>query len=320
MFPRSSRERVAIRLCLGLTFIALGCASRGDVDLLEARLRNQELQLRKAEQRATQLASQLEEAQQQQDLLRSQIAGQLPALPAETTQALAAATGLKFHTLLTAGQDRDGVAGDDQLHVFLFPHDADGELVKLTGNLEVEVFDPSQPGGMQRIGHKQYTAEEARKLWHNGFLSSGFQTELPLEAPPSGTKLVLHGRLTTIDGRQFDASHTVSVVSRSGNYSLDGMIPPQPLADRKPLDEPSGIVPARFAEEGRSSLNINDPTERLVPDPYADRPASAPLPFPSERPAAPPVDRPVSRSQSPPFPQATPISDRWTDETIPAWR
>ncbi|MCA9079746.1 MAG: hypothetical protein KDA58_04270 [Planctomycetaceae bacterium] len=324
----SQRTRCAALLAwLGL---CAGCAGRGNLDLLESQLREQESLLRHARSEVTELQSQLAIARREQELLQAQLTSEMPRAGIETVQAFAAAQGIKFHSLLTAMQDVDGQPGDDQLHVLLFPHDADGDLVKLSGELEVELFDPGHEGGMERIGRWRYSNAESQELWYNGFLSSGFQLDLPLSTLPRGNKLVVHGRLKTPDGRQFDASHTVSTAGsgpQSGT-SPEYLAPPRAtLSERaqpKPADASREIQPASFTFSDDATIDrpVPDPFSGPVsisssPDHSGDATANKPRALPSR--AGEPA--PVRELSGPsPFPSGLQTSDRWTDDTLPVVR
>jgi hypothetical protein len=132
-------------------------------------------------------------------------------LLAERSEVLYKATGIEISKYKTGALDTDDRPGDDVLATSIAPHDSDGELIKLPGEVELELFDMAQPAEKQRIGHWQFTAEDCREHWNAGFFGSGYQFKLPWQKRPEHQKLVLHARMLTPDGRQFDASHELKV-------------------------------------------------------------------------------------------------------------
>src|SRR5262249_60082751 len=108
--------------------------------------------------------------------------------------------------------DRNGLPGDDGLSVLLTPVDAHGDLVKLAGDIELDLFDMTRPAEEQRLGLWKFTLDEVRTHWHKGFLSAGYLFQVDWQTPPVSSELTLHARMTVADGRQFDATTQVKVV------------------------------------------------------------------------------------------------------------
>ena len=285
-------------LSLGL-LSALGCASRGDVDLLEARLRENERELESAKSHLDQSRSELQLARQEAELLRTQLSdsGRQPLL-AEQADVLLRTAGLKFNSLLTGGLDRDGLPGDDVLSAVLVPHDGNGEPVKLTGAIDLELIDLSRPKDSQQIGEWNFSAEESRELWHRGLLGAGYRLNLPWQQIPESSEVVLHAKLTAPDKREFDATEIIQITP-----------PPQvmPAALETTQDDP----PLKQTEAATAGFRriadkpIAPPEEISQPEPAEAEPAEA------ERSAA-------DGESSTPGPLRT--SDSWTDATIPRYR
>ncbi|WP_075091845.1 hypothetical protein [Planctomyces sp. SH-PL14] len=204
-----------------------GCASRGNVEALEAQLRQTQDSLRHSEQRMAKVQSELDLAHREKEVLRQQMtAANGPSssgLP-EQTQALARISGLSINRLMSGGKDQDGDQADEALQLIVAPHDADGDLVKVAGQMEIEAYDMSRTGEDKRVGRWVFDSGEARKHWHSGFLSSGFQFHLPWEQTPGGKEILVHARLVTSDGRQFDTNQTINV--RPGLAAAPGRIVP----------------------------------------------------------------------------------------------
>jgi hypothetical protein len=203
------------RLCRAgvlLCGLAAGCATRRDTQGLEAELRGHEDRILVLEQELRRARQELLAARREADFLRSQAAhaGEF-VLTTEQANVLFRAEGLRINTLLTGGIDEDDSPGDDLLSLVLEPFDAQGQTLKLPGDVSIELLDPAEQGDARQVGHWNYTSEEVRDAWHSGLLVHGFRFRLPWQRPPRHAKLVVHARLTTPDGRVFDATETVKV-------------------------------------------------------------------------------------------------------------
>lgn len=245
-----------------LALAVCGCGlRRGNVDLLEARLRQQEDRLYELQSQLAQAHTELTTARRETDLLRDQLAnrGTAALLPEQTT-VLSRVEGLGIDPLLSGGLDRDEKPGDDLLAAMVTPRDADGNVLKLPGTLRLELFDLARPADKQRIGQWEFDPEQTRDHWHNGLLGSGYRFRLPWQQIPQHEALLLHARLTTADGRQFDASETLRI-NPPTPASLAMPHPPaeeqlvEPAADVEPADRiiPPKPIPTsdRWTEETR---------------------------------------------------------------------
>lgn len=318
---------------LGL-LLSAGClGSRGNVELLEAKLRQQQDLADRYQQQLAQTQSELTVAQQEADVLRKQITdqGEHP-LPAEYTQNLFQVTGLQFKPLLTGGRDRDGRPGDDVLVALIAPYDEHGDVVKLPGSLEIEALDMTRPEGERQVAHRQFSPQEARALWKSGFLAAGFQCEVPWRQPPASEELLLHARLSTADGRQFDAMHTVRVQTAAGGDSPRRLAPP---AEARPVGARSGATPGnakRAAAPGNGTAVLPVGLESMlgsVRDGQV-RPLTGDEGAEGSDDLLPPLKQETEGSAVPggappggtprPFPPVLETSDAWTNETIPTLR
>ncbi|MFG0334025.1 MAG: hypothetical protein ACF8TS_11735 [Maioricimonas sp. JB049] len=329
--------RLIIAGCL-VVIASSGCLRRGNVDLLEARLREQQQQLLQYEQQLAGVRSELGSARSEMEMLRQQVARQgASPIPPEHVAALVSVSGIQFNTLLTGGRNRDGSPGDEVLAVVLTPHDQDGDLVKIGGEIEIEALDMSLPSDSRQIGLWTFDAEAAREMWHSGFVSAGFQFELPWHRPPSSRNVIVHARLITPDGRRFDASHTVAVDPPVQLASQDVITPPAPrqkvVAPAAPPAVPEDRLvprpvetPAEWLEDASPATQdttVRGEDDTLDPLSPAPQPPArirlddhvAPLPGSKRAPK-----RGSAPHAARPFPAGTHTSDNWTDETIPYLR
>lgn len=199
-------------MSIALALAVCGCGLRGNVDLLEARLREQDDRLHVLTSELEQTQTELKTARREADLLRDQLhKREHVASHSEQTAVLARVEGVRIGALLSGGLDRDEQPGDDLLSALVVPHDADGEVLKLPGTIRLELFDLSRDGNRQRIGEWEFEPEQTRERWHSGFLAAGYRFRVPWQQSPKNETLLLHARLTTPDGRQFDASETIRI-------------------------------------------------------------------------------------------------------------
>lgn len=313
----SARQWFALFGCAVLSWS--GCASRGQLELLEAEIRQHKDSSRLAEARSVELESQLAMARQETDLIRSQVAAtgsQVP-LP-EQTGNLVRLTGVKINTLLSGGKDRDGQPGDDLLVALISPHDQQGDLVKIAGEVEIEAYDMTRSGDNKRVGHWTFDPTQSAKAWHSGFVGAGLQFELPWQEAPSNKELLVHVRLRTSDGRQFDTS--------------------SPLKVAPPASATPGLISVPQAQPVKHETEKTINREILTADQQL-QPVARPVPFyddvePDTARPFPGADKPLAGEKTPAQPPVRPAppkpgratldgvetSDNWTDETIPRLR
>ena len=196
---------------------------RGDVSALETELRQSEDRIVSLETELRQLRTELDVAQRESDHLRGQlVAGGEQVLMVEQADTLFRAEGLRVNKLLTGGLNEDGQPGDEVVHLMLEPIDADGHVLKLPGEVQIEVTDPAAPAGTRQLGQWRFSDAEAREAWHSSLFASGLKFRLPLSHPTRNGTVVVFARLKTADGRQFDATETVRLKTSSGNVATAG--------------------------------------------------------------------------------------------------
>lgn len=322
------------RLCAAAgLFVCSGCLGRGDVDLLEANLRQSQDAAARYQRQLVELHGELDAARAEVEQLRTQLAKAGSAVPQEQSQPLAKVAGIQFHSMMTGGRDQDGQPGHDVLTAVLTPIDHSGELVKLAGEIQLELLDLTRTGDQQRIGNWSFSADQSHKLWHSGFIASGYQFDLPLSELPKNGQAVLHGRMVTSDGRQFDTTCPIVLSVGDATTSPGNLVPsenarPLTASPRRPRTSVQPTSKARTVEPaGYASLDNLDeippirveavPASRPVPDPVDITPDAQADAFELQ-----PVDEadaaPPGRAK--PFPSGVQTSVNWTDATMPLLR
>ncbi|HUQ69842.1 MAG TPA: hypothetical protein VM165_09985 [Planctomycetaceae bacterium] len=190
----------------------VGCAGRGETDLLHARLREQQQQLAETQTRLESSAKDLKHARRETETLRTQLSqAGTPGLLPEQSDQMVRVSALRINPMLTAGLDQNDGVGDDALAIQFSPVDGDGELIRLPGEITITVLDPQLDGGQREIARWTFSAAESREHWVRGFLGTGYQFTLPWPQPPEHAELVAHVALQTADGREFAASHILKI-------------------------------------------------------------------------------------------------------------
>lgn len=180
--------------------------------MLHARLREQQQQLAEAQSRLESSARELKQARQETEGLRTKLAQTgSPGLLPEQSDMLVRVADLRINPMLTAGLDRDDGVGDDALAIQFSPVDADGELIRLPGEITITVLDPQLDGAAREVARWTFSAAESRAHWVRGFLGTGYQFTLPWPHPPQHSELVVHVTLQTADGREFSTTHVLKV-------------------------------------------------------------------------------------------------------------
>src|SRR3984957_11289664 len=118
---------------LGTLVLAAGCASTGQLDILESRLRRQEYANNQLQAQLTKSQNHLQATRRETVDLRTQLAEGKKIAHAEQVVALGQVEGISLNKYLTGGLDRDGVPGDEMFAAFVVPTDADGNVVKAPG-------------------------------------------------------------------------------------------------------------------------------------------------------------------------------------------
>jgi outer membrane murein-binding lipoprotein Lpp len=205
-----------MRLSNSLLLVVLltgGCAGRRNVDLLEAKLREQEDQIRSLHAQVRQVNSELTAARHLNESLKQQVVR-----PASLDQSFDLdelhfrVAGLKINTLLTGGFDRDGRSGDDQITLFFTAVDDQERTVHVPGRVECELLDPAQPADQQRLGLWTFDSKQTHAAWVKTLGSFGYRIELPWQTPPQSRNLTLHVRLHSANGSRFETSTPIQIV------------------------------------------------------------------------------------------------------------
>jgi hypothetical protein len=180
--------------------VLVGC--RSNRDLTEAELRSKERDLYTLRDELSRSEAFNEALRREVTSLRGGSIGAVGQSYAVTTVTLGRQTG---------GYDADGAPGDEALQVVLEPKDPDGHVIKAPGTVEVEAFEITREGLKVPLSSWHVSADQLRRSWHSGLLSTGYSLVLPWQVWPSTEKLRVVVRFKLDDGRLFEADKDVTV-------------------------------------------------------------------------------------------------------------
>lgn len=184
--------------------ILVGCRPNKRSDLIEAELRTREREL--AETRAA-----LERERSRNNLPGPNLGP--PAWELPPPGASAGGPQIREITLGrgTGGVDDDDLPGDESLMVVIVPTDEDKSAVKVTARVTIAAWEITRQGLKNPIGNWEIPADKLRMTWRTGLLATGYFVPLQWQTFPSTERVRVAVRLTTTDGREFEADRDITV-------------------------------------------------------------------------------------------------------------
>ncbi len=86
---------------------------------------------------------------------------------------------------LSGGADYDGQPGDDGVTVYLKPVDRDGDVIKVAGDIRIQLYDLAAPPGQKLIGEYALAVDQVGPLWHGKLWTGHYTIKCPF--PPGQT-------------------------------------------------------------------------------------------------------------------------------------
>ncbi len=170
---RPGRARAAVAAVLGCV-IAAGCytSTQGDVQRENRALREA---LRKRDDQIAAQAATIEQLNRQLTVARG--------LSADDLKKVFYPERIEIDRL-SGGADYDGRPGDDGVTVHLRPIDRDGDVIKVAGDIYIQLFDLAAPPDRNLIGEYRIPADQVGKLWHGKLLTGHYTIKCPWPGPP----------------------------------------------------------------------------------------------------------------------------------------
>jgi hypothetical protein len=93
----------------------------------------------------------------------------------------------------SGGYDADGQPGDDGVVVYLRPRDAEGDVLKVAGEIRIQLYDLAAPPRENLIGEYVIPVEQARELWHGKLLTNHYTIRCPWpHGPPRHSTITIN--------------------------------------------------------------------------------------------------------------------------------
>jgi len=167
---------------------AIGCWTPGPTNL--------ERKLQLAQEEIDRQKDQLAAQQTTIDTLHRQVE-QIRALKPEDLHIIFYPEKLEIDSL-SGGYDVDGKPGDDGVVVYLKPVDAQGDVVKVAGEIRIQLYDLAAPPAENLIGEYVVPVAQARELWYGKLLTYHYTVKCPWpQRPPRNPEITI--RATFID-------------------------------------------------------------------------------------------------------------------------
>ncbi len=99
---------------------------------------------------------------------------------------------------ISGGGSYNKEPGDDGVTVHLRPIDRDGDVIKVAGDIRIQLYDLAAPASETFIGEYFVPADQVGPLWHGQFLAGHFTIKCPWpKAPPKHSEITI--RATFVD-------------------------------------------------------------------------------------------------------------------------
>lgn len=99
---------------------------------------------------------------------------------------------------LSGGENYDNKPGDDGVTVYLQPVDKDGDVIKVAGDIRIQLYDLAAPPQQNFLGEYFIPVDQVGKLWHGKLLTNHYTIKCPwTHGPPKHDEITI--RATFVD-------------------------------------------------------------------------------------------------------------------------
>ncbi len=99
---------------------------------------------------------------------------------------------------LSGGFDTDGKPGDEGVTVYIQPIDRRGDVIKVPGDVTIQLYDLAAPAGRNLIGEYKLSVDQVAELWHGKLMTQHFRIKCPWPGkPPENPEVTI--RVTFVD-------------------------------------------------------------------------------------------------------------------------
>jgi outer membrane murein-binding lipoprotein Lpp len=171
---------------------AAGCESTGSQKIPPAK------QIQTLKQEKKQLARQIEQSKAEAEQLKKQIQV-LSDLPPEVRfENLYHLQKTKI-TRYTNLYDKDKDGKKEKLIVYIQPIDEEGDIVKATGDVDVQLWDLNKENGEALLGQWQVKPDELKKLWFATLITINYRLTFDVTDKVTGDEEALTVKVTFTD-------------------------------------------------------------------------------------------------------------------------
>jgi hypothetical protein len=136
------------------------------------------------------------------------------------------------------------------------------QAVKVPGSLVVQALEITPEGGKRPLSTWEIPAEQLRRSWQSGLLSTGYTVVLPWKRCPTTEKLRVVAQFKLPDGRVFEADKDVTI--HVPPQPLQPALPPEPVPVAQP-EEKTLPMPRRTESPASGPTISNKPSANLQP-------------------------------------------------------
>jgi hypothetical protein len=159
---------------------------------------NQTKEIETLRQEKTRLQSQIEQSKSETEQLKNQVKT-LSELPADVRlEDLYDLQKIKI-TRYTNLYDKNNDGKKETLLVYIQPIDEQGDIVKATGAVDVELWDLNKENGRAKLGAWHVTPEELKTLWYATFITINYRMSFDAGDKITGKEKSLVVKVTFTD-------------------------------------------------------------------------------------------------------------------------
>jgi len=189
---KSKKAKLNAILAVCLLVAAAGCESTGSQKIPPAK------QIQTLKQEKKQLKHQIEQSKAEAEQLKKQlqILSDLP--PEAKFENLYHLQKIKI-TRYTNLYDKDKDGKKEKLIVYIQPIDEEGDIVKATGAVDVQLWDLNKENGQALLGQWQVKPDELKKLWFATLITINYRLTFDVTDKVTGDEEALTVKVTFTD-------------------------------------------------------------------------------------------------------------------------
>jgi hypothetical protein len=189
---KSKKTKLYAILAGCLLAAAAGCESTGGQKIPPAK------QIQTLKQEKRQLARQIEQSEAEAEQLKKQIQILSDLPPEARFENLYHLQRTKI-TRYTNLYDKDKDGKKEKLIVYIQPIDEEGDIVKATGAVDVQLWDLNKENGQALLGQWQVKPDELKKLWFATLITINYRLTFDVADKVTGDEEALTVKVTFTD-------------------------------------------------------------------------------------------------------------------------